>query len=154
MIAVGESTAMAGEDEGPSSASTTLLRVGDTKVGESAPGFSNPLADALNGQPTEALIDGGCDNTFGDDGGAPLCVYALETFTSTGDGESEAHFRGLGVGVGNTGIAILNSDAVQDRCDSQALGSLVSIYPDVHENETEDVDPSEAFHENPECNIG
>ena len=69
VVAINETTAA--DDEEPSA---TLLRVGDTKVGEAPSGNTDLLGSLLNGQPTEALVDAGCDN-----GGAPACVALLQT---------------------------------------------------------------------------
>jgi hypothetical protein len=100
------------------------------------------ISPSLNGQPTEALIDAGCDTSFGSPGGAQLCVGLL---FSSEDPETDFHgdalYSAAAIGVGNTGIALLNSSAHQHPCSGEAQGSIAEIF-DVNTGESTSVDPS------------
>jgi hypothetical protein len=115
VIAVAETTATR-DDEGNNSASATLLRVGDTKIGEAPEGTVNPLS-ALNGLPTESTVDMGCDYFDPNGPPAPLCVGLLQSNVT-----SDSEFGSSGtfiVAQANTPLgpyAVLGSNAVQGEC--------------------------------------
>jgi hypothetical protein len=142
MVAVSESTATHNEDG--ASASATLLRVGDTKVGEAPPGVNDVLAPALNGQPTEALIDGGCDGDTEAAQDAPMCAALLQTFVFEDDENgATAVYAPVVVGTEETGlIYVLPSAAGQGGCDGLAIGALVYM-----SSTGEGLDVSEDFNE-------
>jgi hypothetical protein len=128
IIAVSESNASSVDGEGEASA--TLLRVGDVKVGEAPPGFTDVLGPALNGQPTEALIDGGCDGDSQMAEDASLCAALLQTFVFEGGDEATAVYAPLVVGAEGVGLVyVLPAAASQEDCDGLAIGALVYQAP-------------------------
>ena len=117
VIAVAETEATR-DDEGNNSASATLLRVGDTKVGEAPEGVSNPLS-ALNELPTEPVVDAGCDRFNPEP--SPFCVGVLQSaVTSDSEFGSSATFIVAQVGTPLGYYAILGSQATQGECPSSS----------------------------------
>jgi hypothetical protein len=138
VIAVAETKASR-DAEGNASASATLLRVGDTNIGEAPDGFSNPL-NVLNGQPTEALIDGGCDNF--NEPLPPACLLVLgSNVQEDGDFASGQYFVAE-VRVGNTIIDVLASRSVQSGC-SNGADAFFARTIDITTFESQEIDPSE-----------
>jgi hypothetical protein len=112
VIAVAETTAT--RDDNGNSASATLLRVGDTKVGEAPEGVSNPLS-ALNELPTEPVVDAGCDRFAPEP--SPFCVGVLQSaVTSDSEFGSSATFIVAQVGTPFGYYALLGSQASQGEC--------------------------------------
>ena len=116
-------------------ASATALRVGDTEVGTAPHGEANLLADILDGSPTEAYVDGGCNDTPS----APACVSVLrstvdEPFTQT------AAFEGARVRVGNVWVAVVTSEARGGDCERTANAAIVDTSFGIA------VDPASAQH--------
>ncbi len=162
VIAVAETEATR-EVEGENSANATLLRVGDTKIGETPKGYTSPLS-VLNDQPTEALVDAGCDGPAYPP--APLCVGLLQSQVND---DAEGGFTGASIVVAQVGspavgyYGVLASGAFQGPCPSgdSAVGAVVfdlnnifpgsSIDPSMSQAPCEQPPPACNVEENPEC---
>ena len=125
IVAVAETEAT--RDDNGNSASATLLRVGDTKIYEAPQGYTSPLS-VLNDQPTEALVDAGCDGPAFPP--APLCVGLLQSQVAN---DSEGGYTGAAMVVAQVGspsvgyFGVLSSGAFQGPCPSgdSAVGAVV-----------------------------
>ncbi len=124
VVAVNETDSSFDPESESYQASATALRVGDTKVGEAPAGQSDPLGQALNGQPTEQLIDAGCDNYTLPQ--APLCASVLNTQVANGGSSGATAVMWLAqVRAGGTFVYVLPSGAGSEPCGGQSIGALV-----------------------------
>jgi len=142
VVAVAESRTSA-DFEGNGEASATLLRVGDTNIGEAPNGTSQPLVDLLGAGPAPEVLGIGCNSV------ATVCVDALRSYEEAGDGEAYAYIVTAEAGVAGNYVALLASESASYGCGGFALGTVAYIQPS--EASAEFVDLSEA--ESDECNI-
>ncbi len=149
LIAVAESDAHWPQDEETSpSAGARLLRVGDTSIGEAPEGFSDPLAEALNGQPTEAIVDTGCDAGSLE---PPVCLSLLRSDVSSDSTIVHGRYSVALVRVNNTGVILLTSGADQGPCFGDSGAAVAQIFPDISASGTPtEIDPSLTSGECPE----
>ncbi len=146
-VAVAETTATS--DDGNFESSATLLRVGDTKVGETPVGVEqNPLGDALEGQATEDLIDAGCNDDPAETQTGSCLSLLKGGHVSDDDSEFGGAFAYFYTVEGYTPITgyflALASAADEDACSGDAGGVLF------HSDATDSIDLSLASHECPE----
>jgi hypothetical protein len=153
VIAVAESDAHWPQDEEtPPSAGARLLRVGDTSIGEAPEGFSDPLAGPFDGQPTEAVVDMGCD---GGTAQAPACLSLLRSDVSNDSTVVHGRYSVALVRVNNTGVILLTSGADQGPCFGDSGAAVAQIFPDITASGTPmEIDPSLTSGECPEPVIG
>ena len=143
LVAVAESDAhWPQDDETPPSAGARLLRVGDTSIGEAPEGFSDPTLGPFEGQPTEAIVDMGCN---GGTAQAPACLALLRSDVSNDSTVVHGRYSVALVRVNNTGVILLTSNAEEGPCNGFSTGDVALIFPDLSTSETPmEVDPSES----------